>query len=76
MRLYLADLPVPMDDSYGDTRSYAIATVRYLIEKVENSDDDPALIISEFIKKVDMRFGIIFRVAYETSTDLYDVLFL
>jgi len=50
--------------------------VSYLIKEIQNSDTDPALIVSEFIKKFDRRSGLSFRVAYEISVDLYDHLFL
>ena len=48
----------------------------YLVEQIEDSDTDPALIVSEFIKKVDKRSGLSFRVAYDTAVDLYDHIFL
>lgn len=48
----------------------------YLIHEVENYDTDPALIISEFIKDVDRRSGLMFRVAYDVAVDLYDHIFL
>lgn len=48
----------------------------YLIKEVENTDADPALIVSEFIKMFDRRSGMMFRVAYDIAVDLYDHVFL
>lgn len=79
MRLYLASLPNPEYSSNKEElmhRSWCRSTVEYLIKAVDESDTDPPLIISEFIKKADRRSGLIFRVAYETAVDLYDHLFL
>jgi hypothetical protein len=47
-----------------------------LIKEVENTDADPALVVSEFIKMFDRRSGMMFRVAYDVAVDLYDYLFL
>lgn len=79
IRLYLVDLP---DPEYADNieqvtyRSWSRSTVLYLVEQIKDSDTDPALIVSEFIKKVDKRSGLSFRVAYDTAVDLYDHIFL
>lgn len=59
-----------------EARSYAVTTVQELIKRVKNSDDPPEMVISEFIKQVDRQSGMVFRVAYEISVDLYDHLFL
>ena len=79
MRLYFATLPEP-EFTFGkeamSSASWSRTTVSHLIKEVENSDTDPALIVSEFIKKADRQSGMIFRVAYETAVDLYDYVFL
>lgn len=79
MRLYFAMMPDP-EYVFGleamSAASWSRTTVSYLIKEVENSDTDPALIVSEFIKKADRQSGMIFRVAYETAVDLYDYVFL
>ena len=80
MRLYLATVLDPLyarfDNDILCHRSWSRTTVLYLIHEVENSDTDPALIISEFIKDVDRRSGLMFRVAYDVAVDLYDHIFL
>lgn len=79
MLLYLANLPDPMYAIGSEEltyRSWSRSTVLYLIREVEKSDADPALVVSEFIKKVDRRSGLLFRVAYDVSVDLYDHVFL
>lgn len=79
MRKYLAELGDPVYSSSMDgvaARSYARTTVRELIKRVTNSDDPPSMVISEFIKEMDRRSGMVFRVAYEISVDLYDHIFL
>ena len=79
MRIYLAELgdPTYSPSMEGlEARSYAVTTVQELIKRVKNSDDPPEMVISEFIKQVDRRSGMVFRVAYEISVDLYDRLFL
>jgi hypothetical protein len=79
MRLYFAMMPDP-EYVFGleamSAASWGRTTVSHLIKEVENSDTDPALIVSEFIKKADRQSGMIFRVAYETAVDLYDYVFL
>ena len=79
MRLYLAELPDPKyarNLEQVSYRSWSRSTVLYLIEQIKDSDTDPALIVSEFIKKADRRSGLSFRVAYDTAVDLYDHIFL
>lgn len=79
MCLYLSELGDPArGPSTHDVvaRSYAKSTVLELIKQVVHSDTDPALVVSEFIKKVDKRDGFIFSVAYDISVDLYDRVFL
>lgn len=79
MHIYLAELgdPIYSPSMEGlEARSYAVTTVQELIKRVKNSDDPPEMVISEFIKQVDRRSGMVFRVAYEISVDLYDRLFL
>ena len=79
MQLYLAELPDP-DQGWNDgiimQRSYAKSAVSELIKEVKESDTDPALVISEFIKRVDKRSGLLFAVSYDIAVDLYDILFL
>lgn len=79
MQLYLAKLPDP-EHSFGmeqlSYRSWSRTTVSYLIKEVKKSDADPALVISEYIKKFDKRSGLSFRVAYDVAVDLYDHIFL
>lgn len=79
MRLYLSELGDPALSSSTQgvvARSYAKSTVLELIEEVTDSDTDPALVVSEFIKKVNKRDGFIFSVAYDIAVDLYDRVFL
>ena len=79
MQLYLAKLPDPeyaLSTEQLSYRSWSRTTVSYLIKEIQNSDTDPALIVSEFIKKVDRRSGLSFRVAYDIAVDLYDHIFL
>ncbi len=79
MQLYLASLPDPqlaLSNEQLSYRSWSRTTVLYLIKEVEKTDTDPALIISEYIKKFDRRSGLSFRVAYDTAVDLYDHIFL
>ena len=79
MRLYLAELGDPIYSTSMDgleARSYAVSTVKELIKRVENSDDPPEMVVSEFIKQVNRRSGMVFRVAYDISVDLYDRVFL
>lgn len=79
MRIYLASL---QDPSYASSKeliannSWSRTTVLYLIKEVENTNADPALVVSEFIKMFDRRSGIMFRVAYDIAVDLYDHVFL
>lgn len=79
MRLYLIDLGDPADSCSLDgvvARSYAVTAVEEIIKLVDISDDDPALVVSNFIKMSDKASGMAFRVAYETAVDLYDRCFL
>lgn len=79
MREYLAEMGDPVYSQSLDgvvARSYAQATVQELISRVEKSDDPPSMVVSEFIKEMDRRSGMVFRVAYEISVDLYDHIFL
>ena len=79
MCLYLSELGDPARSSSVQgvvARSYAKSTVLELIEEVIHSDTDPALVVSEFIKKVNKRDGFIFSVAYDIAVDLYDRVFL
>lgn len=79
MQSYLAKLPDPeysLSMEQLSYRSWSRSTVSYLIEQIKDSDTDPALIVSEFIKKADRRSGLSFRVAYDTAVDLYDHIFL
>lgn len=80
MLLYLANVLDPVHTRFDKDllmqRSWSRTTVLYLIKEVENSDTDPALIVSEFIKSVDRRSGMMFRVAYDVAVDLYDHIFL
>ena len=79
MCLYLSELGDPArGPSTHDVvaRSYAKWTVLELIKEVVHSDTDPALVVSEFIKKVNKRDGFIFSVAYDIAVDLYDRVFL
>lgn len=79
MRLYLAELGDPASSSSVQgvvARSYAKSTVSELIKEVMESDTDSALVVSEFIKKVNKRDGFIFSVAYDIAVDLYDRVFL
>ena len=79
MRLYLTRLPSPeysLSMEQLSYRSWSRTTVSYLIKEVEKTDTDPALVISEFIKKADRRSGMSFRVAYDVAVDLYDHIFL
>ena len=79
MCLYLSELGDPARGSSTHdvvARSYAKSTVLELIKEVIRSDTDPALVVSEFIKKVDRRSGLSFRVAYDVAVDLYDHIFL
>lgn len=79
MQLYLAKLPDPeyaLSMEQLSYRSWSRTTVSYLIKEIQNSDTDPALIVSEFIKKADRRSGLSFRVAYDVAIDLYDHVFL
>lgn len=79
MHIYLASL---QDPSYASNKeliannSWSRTTVLYLIKEVENTNADPALVVSEFIKMFDRRSGIMFRVAYDVAVDLYDHVFL
>lgn len=75
MYLYLVELGDPTDSPSMDgvvARSYAKTTVQELMRMVEDSDDPPAMVISEFINMADRQPGMVFRVAYETAVDLYD----
>lgn len=79
MCLYLSELGDPArGPSTHDVvaRSYAKSTVLELIKEVVHSDTDPALVVSEFIKKVNKCDGFIFSVAYDIAVDLYDRVFL
>ena len=79
MRLYLTRMPAPeysLSMEQLSYRSWSRTTVSYLIKEVEKTDTDPALVISEFIKKADRRSGMSFRVAYDVAVDLYDHIFL
>ena len=79
MCLYLSELGDPVRSSSVQgivARSYAKSTVLELIKEVVHSDTDPALVVSEFIKKVNKRDGFIFSVAYDIAVDLYDRVFL
>lgn len=79
MCLYLSELGDPARGSSTHdvvARSYAKSTVLELIKEVVHSDTDPALVVSEFIKKVNKRDGFIFSVAYDIAVDLYDRVFL
>ena len=79
MCLYLSELGDPACSSSPHgvvARSYAKSTVLELIKEVIRSDTDPALVVSEFIKKVNKRDGFIFSVAYDIAVDLYDRVFL
>lgn len=79
MCLYLSELGDPARSSSAHgvvARSYAKSTVLELIKEVIRSDTDPALVVSEFIKKVNKRDGFIFSVAYDIAVDLYDRVFL
>ena len=79
MCLYLSELGDPVRSSSVQgivARSYAKSTVLELIKEVIRSDTDPALVVSEFIKKVNKRDGFIFSVAYDIAVDLYDRVFL
>jgi len=79
MRIYLAGLPDPLHVDSKDliaNNSWSRTTVLYLIKEVENTDADPALVVSEFIKMFDRRSGMMFRVAYDVAVDLYDHVFL
>jgi hypothetical protein len=79
MCLYLSELGDPARSSSVQgvvARSYAKSTVLELIKEVIRSDTDPALVVSEFIKKVNKRDGFIFSVAYDIAVDLYDRVFL
>ena len=76
---YLSELgdPERSSSTHGVVaRSYAKSTVLELIKEVIRSDTDPALVVSEFIKKVNKRDGFIFSVAYDIAVDLYDRVFL
>ena len=76
---YLSELGDPARSSSVQgvvARSYAKSTVLELIKEVVHSDTDPALVVSEFIKKVNKRDGFIFSVAYDIAVDLYDRVFL
>lgn len=76
---YLSELgdPARSSSTHGVVaRSYAKSTVLELIKEVVHSDTDPALVVSEFIKKVNKRDGFIFSVAYDIAVDLYDRVFL
>ena len=78
IKRYLMELGNPISSSSVDgvtAKSYQLSTIREILRLVESSDDDPAMVISEFIKSVNRRSGLLFRVAYETSVDLYDHLF-
>ena len=79
MCLYLSELgdPARGSSTHGVVaRSYAKSTVLEIIKEVVHSDTDPALVVSEFIKKVNKRDGFIFSVAYDIAVDLYDRVFL
>ena len=79
MCLYLSELGDPARSSSVQgvvARSYAKSTALELIKEVIRSDTDPALVVSEFIKKVNKRDGFIFSVAYDIAVDLYDRVFL
>lgn len=79
MKLYLVRLGDPATSSSVDgvfARSYARSTVIELMRLVGVSEDPPEMVVSEFIKMVDRRSGLLFRVAYETAVDLYDQVFL
>lgn len=79
MRIYLASLQDPLYTSNKEliaNNSWSRTTVLYLIKEVENTNTDPALVVSEFIKMFDRRSGIMFRVAYDIAVDLYDHVFL
>ena len=78
IKRYLMELGNPISSSSVDgvtAKSYQLSTIHEILRLVESSDDDPAMVISEFIKSVNRRSGLLFRVAYETSVDLYDHLF-
>ena len=78
IKRYLMELGNPISSLSVDgvtAKSYQLSTIREILRLVESSDDDPAMVISEFIKRVNRRSGLLFRVAYETSVDLYDHLF-
>ena len=78
IKRYLMELGNPNSSSSVDgvtAKSYQLSAIREILRLVESSDDDPAMVISEFIKSVNRRSGLLFRVAYETSVDLYDHLF-
>lgn len=79
MYLYLVELGDPLDSPSIDgvvARSYAKTTVQELIRRVENSDDPPEMVISEFINMANRQSGYVFRVAYEIAVDLYDRIIL
>lgn len=79
IKRYLIELGNPISSSSVDgvtARSYQLSTAREILRLIGNSDDDPAMVISEFIKSVNRRSGLLFRVAYETAVDLYDRLFV
>ena len=79
IRRYLMELGNPISSSSVDgviARSYQASTIHEILRLIECSDDDPALVISEFIKSVNRRSGLLFRVAYDTAVDLYDHLFV
>ena len=78
IKRYLMELGNPISSLSIDgvtAKSYQLSTIREILRLIESSDDDPAMVISEFIKSVNRRSGLLFRVAYETSVDLYDHLF-